>query len=79
MYFNKSRPLGFELETFGSDTMLSYYAPTSCTQKLRLVGKGGKFIYTSTLSERNPEGMCHRQIVRACEKLVAAGSGHWSS
>jgi hypothetical protein len=27
IYFNKSRSPGFELETFASDTMLSYYAP----------------------------------------------------
>jgi hypothetical protein len=41
IYFNKSHPVGFELETFDSDTMLNYYAPTSCTQKLKLMGKGG--------------------------------------
>jgi hypothetical protein len=42
--FNKSHPLGFELETFGSDTMLNYYAPTNYTQKPKLMGKGGQFI-----------------------------------
>jgi hypothetical protein len=50
IYFNKSRPPRFELETFDSNTMLSYYALTSCTQKLKLklMGKGGQFTYTST-------------------------------
>jgi hypothetical protein len=28
--------------------MLSYYASTSCIQKLKLIAKGGQFIYTST-------------------------------
>jgi hypothetical protein len=29
--------------------LLSYYALTSCIQKFKLMGKGGQFIYTSTL------------------------------
>jgi hypothetical protein len=49
IYFTKSRQPGFELETFVFDTMLSYYAPTICNQKTKLIGKGGQFTYTSTL------------------------------
>jgi hypothetical protein len=40
IYFNKSRPPGFELKIFASDTMLSYYVLTSCTQKIKLMGDG---------------------------------------
>jgi hypothetical protein len=31
--------------------LLSYYAPTTCTQKLKLMGKGGQFTYTSTQTD----------------------------
>jgi hypothetical protein len=31
-----------------ADTMLSYYGPTSCTQKPKLMRKGEQFTYTST-------------------------------
>jgi hypothetical protein len=37
----------------GNEGMLevfSYYALISCTQKLKLIGKGGQVTYTSTLS-----------------------------
>jgi hypothetical protein len=33
-FFYKSRPLGFELETSGSDAMLNYYALTSSPKRL---------------------------------------------
>jgi hypothetical protein len=36
---------GFEIS--GSNTMLSYYALASCTQKVKLIGKDEQFIYTS--------------------------------
>jgi hypothetical protein len=48
VYFNKLHPLGFELETSDSDAILGYYAPTSGTQKVKLMGKSGQFTYTST-------------------------------
>jgi hypothetical protein len=31
-------------------SLLSYYALTSCNQKLKLMRKGGQFTYTSTLT-----------------------------
>jgi hypothetical protein len=33
-------------------SLLSYYAPISCTQKLKLMGKTEQFTYTSTLPSR---------------------------
>jgi hypothetical protein len=44
--------MGFELETSGFDNMLSYYAPTSCSQKLNLMGKRRQSTYTSTLTDQ---------------------------
>jgi hypothetical protein len=50
IYFNKSCPPEFDLETSGSNTILSYYASTSYTQKLKLMGKGVQFTYTSIVA-----------------------------
>jgi hypothetical protein len=50
IYFNKSRLPEFDFETFSSITMLSYYASISCTQNLKLIGKGVQFTYTSIVA-----------------------------
>jgi hypothetical protein len=37
------------MSDFNNIRLLSYYAPTSCTQKPKLMGKSGQFTYTSIL------------------------------
>jgi hypothetical protein len=48
IYFDKSCPPKFELETSDYDTMLTYYVPTNCIQKLKLLRECGHFTYNST-------------------------------
>jgi hypothetical protein len=64
IYFNTLRLSGFELETFDSDTMLSYYKSISYTQKSKLMGNGGQFTYTSTLPSCTTLVWRKRGIVR---------------
>jgi hypothetical protein len=73
IYFNKSHLSGFELNSFVSDTMLSYYALTSCIQKFKLMSMGRQFTYTSAYGSR----VQSRIIEKYFDSFILLVNSYW--